>query len=289
MELTPRERVRATLNHQEPDRVPISLGGSANHLTEERFLLLRDHFGFQEISRRTLVGFYTTPDYNPLLDCLGTDMRFIHIRPPHNYIANNLRGEFRPFVDEWGLTHELVSGYYNLSGSPLAEDLTIEKIEKTFTDIRESHIRSMVLNPRTGEVFEANEQESLKNGKKLQTCKGSLFDKARGISTCAYVTKTRIDQARQIIGRVYENRLPLRVSGGSALDLCFVAEGRHIAHVSLGAHTWDVEAGIHMVRKAKGVVITFNHNSRTSSMGLMAAASEAVMDELRSLLGDIIT
>jgi len=129
MELTPRERVRATLNHQEPDRVPISLGGSANHLTEERFLLLRDHFGFQEISRRTLVGFYTTPDYNPLLDCLGTDMRFIHIRPPHNYIANDLRGEFRPFVDEWGLTHELVSGYYNLSGSPLAEDLTIEKIE----------------------------------------------------------------------------------------------------------------------------------------------------------------
>ena len=151
----------------------------------------------------------------------------------------------------------------------------------------ESHIRSMVLNPRTGEVFEASQQESFKNGKKLQTCKGSLFDKSRGISTCAYVTKTKIDLARQIIGRIYENRLPLRVSGGSALDLCFVAEGKHIAHVSLGAHTWDVEAGIHMVRKAGGLVMTFNHNSLTSSMGLMAAASEAVMDELRSLLGDI--
>jgi len=152
----------------------------------------------------------------------------------------------------------------------------------------ERHIRSMVLNPRTGEVFEANQQECFKNGKKIQTCKGSLFDKSRGISTCAYVTKTRIDQARQIIGRIYENRLPLRVSGGSALDLCFVAEGKQIAHVSLGAHTWDVEAGIHMVRKAEGLVMTFNHNPRTSSMGLMAAASEAVMDELRSLLGDII-
>ncbi len=130
MEMTPRERVIATLNHQEPDRVPISLGGSANHLTEERFLLLKEHFGFQEIPRRTLVGFYTTPDYNPLLDCLGTDMRFIHIRPPQqNYIANSMVGEFTPFVDEWGLKHELVSGYYNMGGAPLAENLSIESIE----------------------------------------------------------------------------------------------------------------------------------------------------------------
>lgn len=129
MEMTPRERVIATLNHKEPDRVPISLGGSANHLTEERFLLLKEHFGFRDVPRRTLVGFYTTPDYNPLLDCLGTDMRFIHIRPPQNYIANAMVGEFTPFVDEWGLKHELVSGYYNMGGSPLAKNLSIESIE----------------------------------------------------------------------------------------------------------------------------------------------------------------
>jgi uroporphyrinogen decarboxylase len=130
MEMTPRERVIATLNHKEPDRVPISLGGSANHLTEERFYLLKEHFGFKEIPRRTLVGFYTTPDYNPLLDCLGTDMRFIHIRPPQEkYIANSMVGEFTPFVDEWGLKHELISGYYNMGGAPLAENLSKESIE----------------------------------------------------------------------------------------------------------------------------------------------------------------
>ena len=50
--MTPRERVAAALNHKEPDRVPISLGGSANHLTEQRYVLLRDHFGVQDIPRR---------------------------------------------------------------------------------------------------------------------------------------------------------------------------------------------------------------------------------------------
>jgi uroporphyrinogen decarboxylase len=127
--LTPRERVRLALNHKEPDRVPITLGGSANHLTEQRFELLRDHFGVADIPRRTLVGFYTTPDYNPVLDKLGTDFRFIHIRPPVNYVQNSLLGEFEEFTDEWGLTHRIIGGYYDLAGAPLGEDLTREKID----------------------------------------------------------------------------------------------------------------------------------------------------------------
>ena len=128
--MTPRERVQLTLNHKEPDRVPVTLGGSANHLTEQRYVLLRDHFKVQDVLHRTLVGFYTTPDYNPILEKLGTDFRFIHIRPPKNYIANSMIGEFKEFVDEWGIGHRLVSGYYDLHGAPLGADLTIDQIEK---------------------------------------------------------------------------------------------------------------------------------------------------------------
>lgn len=127
--MTPRQRVRLTLRHQEPDRVPISLGGSANHLTEQLFIKLVEHFKVEKVPRRTLVGFYTTPDYNPILDKLGTDFRFIHIRPPENYVANSMVGDFIEFVDEWGLRHRLVSGYYDLTGSPLANDMTISGID----------------------------------------------------------------------------------------------------------------------------------------------------------------
>jgi len=128
--MTPRQRAEAALNHKEPDRIPISLGGSANHLTEQRYILLRDHFGVNDVPRRTLVGFYTTPDYNPILEKLGTDFRFVHIRPPTSYIPNPMVGEFKEFVDEWGLHHRIVSGYYDMAGAPLASDLSIESIEK---------------------------------------------------------------------------------------------------------------------------------------------------------------
>jgi uroporphyrinogen decarboxylase len=128
--MTPRERVITALNHKEPDRVPITLGGSANHLTEQRYKLLRDHFGLQDIQRRTLVGFYTTPDYNPLLNRLGTDFRFIHIRPPKTYVSNALDGPFKEFDDEWSLHHRLMGGYYDLTNPPLSGDLTLKRIEK---------------------------------------------------------------------------------------------------------------------------------------------------------------
>jgi uroporphyrinogen decarboxylase len=129
--MTPRERVRKALNHQEPDRVPVALGGSAQHLAEQRYVILRDHFGLEDIPRRTLVGFYTTPDYNPVLDGLGTDIRYLHIRPPAGFPENSLldKDQFEEFTDEWGLTHRFSTGYYELAGMPLKESFTKQGIE----------------------------------------------------------------------------------------------------------------------------------------------------------------
>jgi len=129
-QLTSRKRVELTIHHQEPDRVPISLGGSANHLTEDLYQQLKKHFGFEDSGRRTLVGFYSTPDYNPMLDRLGTDMRFLHLRPVPSFIMNEVGSSFQPFTDEWGLKHELLSGYYNLGGEPLGDLETTQDIEK---------------------------------------------------------------------------------------------------------------------------------------------------------------
>lgn len=122
--MTPRERVVAALNHKEPDRVPITLGGSANHLTEQRYVLLCDHFGVQDVPRRTLVGFYTTLDYNLILDKLGTDFRFIHIRPPQDYVSNLMIGalyirlgiDLSPMILGGPQEHSLRAGTENVPG-----------------------------------------------------------------------------------------------------------------------------------------------------------------------------
>lgn len=179
------------------------------------------------------------------------------------------------FIDPVDNTVGLVSGERDISTSVSLK-------------YRGGHLHSAVINPRTGDIYEASDGGSFRNGKRILTCKGSLYDKSKGISTCAYVRKDNINPAQRVLARVFENRLPLRISGGSALDLCFVAEGKHIAHVSLGAHYWDVEAGIHMVEKAQGVVEIIRHYPRSNAVGILAAANRGVMEELKALFGDIL-
>lgn len=148
----------------------------------------------------------------------------------------------------------------------------------------DEYIHSMVLNPRTDEVFEAYEGVSFKNGIKLVTHKGPLHEKTHGVSTCAYVTKTRIPLAKEVLGRILEERLPLRISGGSALDLCRVAEGRSYAHICLIAHHWDVEAGIHILKNAGGAVSISEYFPERSAIGFTGASTSDVLEELKALL-----
>jgi uroporphyrinogen decarboxylase len=100
-------------------------------MAEQRYVILRDHFQVEDIPRRTLVGFYTTPDYNPVLDQLGTDIRYIHIRPPEEFPINSLlnKEDFIEFTDEWGITHRFSTGYYELAGMPLADNFTKQGID----------------------------------------------------------------------------------------------------------------------------------------------------------------
>lgn len=117
--MLPRERVIAALNHHEPDRVPTSLGGSAHKLADSRCELLKQHFGLQGQSPRRLTGAYLSYVDNRVLDALGTDVRYVHLRPPAGYMQN--READGTWVDEWGLRHRVIQGgYYELGGTPLA-------------------------------------------------------------------------------------------------------------------------------------------------------------------------
>lgn len=146
------------------------------------------------------------------------------------------------------------------------------------------HIRSMVLNPRTGEIFEAYGKASYRNGVPLATHKGPLHEKTHGVSTCAYVTALRIPLAKEVIGRMLEERLPLRISGGSALDLCRVAEGRSYAHVCLGAHHWDVEAGIHILLNAGGALQVHEYFPEKRGLRFIGASTGDVLASLNAML-----
>lgn len=118
-EMTPRERVIAALSHEEPDRLPVSLGGTAHKLTDSIYFQLLEHFGIDEPADPVLTGNSISYSDNRLLDALGTDVRFLHMHPPQEYYT--ARYDDGSYEDWWHLTFKKMGDQYMYVHGPLGD------------------------------------------------------------------------------------------------------------------------------------------------------------------------
>ncbi len=78
MSLSPRDRVFIALKHEEPDRVPLALGGGPYGLVDEVYLKLVDYFALKEPVPPFRKGHSISYMDDRLLDKLGTDIRYVY-------------------------------------------------------------------------------------------------------------------------------------------------------------------------------------------------------------------
>jgi uroporphyrinogen decarboxylase len=127
--MTPRERVRAALAHQEPDRVPLDLGSTGNTgITAIAYRRLLSHLGIEaEVVVWDRMQQLAVPDERALLR-LGIDTRGIWPGGPDNRPDRDLEGD--SYEDEWGVARSRPPGgyYYDLVRSPLAGDVTMSDV-----------------------------------------------------------------------------------------------------------------------------------------------------------------
>lgn len=115
--MNPRERVQATLNHQEPDRVPLDLWGSASRIHTGLYLDLAKHLGYEEPGPRLRPG--TTTEYVDyrLSDRLHVDFRHVNVRRPSAAPPRVTSSGDR--VDEWGVGRRDMGGFLAVTHHPL--------------------------------------------------------------------------------------------------------------------------------------------------------------------------
>jgi uroporphyrinogen decarboxylase len=77
VEMTPRERVTQALNHQEPDRVPLALGGGTYGILDEVYLKLVQRLDLGEPVAPFRTGHSVSYMDDRLLEVLQTDTRYI--------------------------------------------------------------------------------------------------------------------------------------------------------------------------------------------------------------------
>ena len=132
-EMTPRERVWTAVNHQEPDRVPLDIGGGAStSIVVEGYENLKGRWGVPGETRIMNKIFRVARLEESVMKRLGSDCRPLGIKPPANWTPPP--AEPGTFTDMWGITwRQAFYGdncyYWELARSPLAE-ASVETLDK---------------------------------------------------------------------------------------------------------------------------------------------------------------
>lgn len=131
-EMTSREWVLAALNHQEPDRVPIDLGqAGGDGITTVAYSNLVSYLGLtpREIKIKHKFAQEALVDED-VLRRFSVDFRFVELSAPDGW--TDIQVSETSYQDEWGGVRTMPPGgyYYDLTGSPLAEDGTLSGIAR---------------------------------------------------------------------------------------------------------------------------------------------------------------
>jgi len=135
MSMTPRERVLAAINHEEPDRVPIMIGVSnATGIKMKPYREVKQLAGIQSedeyIYKWPELG-TALPDEETMVR-LHADVRgVLDLETEHVRECNRTREPHSPYVSSWG-THqiEIKEGEWTSGNPPFSQATTLEELEK---------------------------------------------------------------------------------------------------------------------------------------------------------------
>ena len=125
--MTSYERVKAALEHREPDRLPFDLGGSVlTGINRRAYAKLRRHLGLGELEPRLVDETQQLARVDEdLLARLEVDVACVDPDPPAGptLAKSPVRdGEYWRMVDEWGISWKMpVEGghYFDMTDQPL--------------------------------------------------------------------------------------------------------------------------------------------------------------------------
>ena len=145
-------------------------------------------------------------------------------------------------------------------------------------------LAGVVVNPVTGEVFEASQGGGARLGdRELRVNDDVELSKALVGTGFGYAAERRRTQA-EVLLHVLPRVRDIRRIGSAALDLGAIAAGRLDAFYERGLNPWDHAAGALIVREAGGRVGGVDGGPESGE--LLIAAAPSVYDELEALLSE---
>ncbi|MFZ4615505.1 MAG: uroporphyrinogen decarboxylase family protein [Rectinemataceae bacterium] len=124
--MTPRERVRRAINHEEPDRVPVDNNGIVSSIHEIAYSNLLGHLKLKEEAPLLDVVQRLALNGESVLKALGVDTRYLYPNAPQSWSYDlKLDGTWK---DEFGVTYKRV-GFYSDTVIPALRDKSFAEVK----------------------------------------------------------------------------------------------------------------------------------------------------------------
>lgn len=203
--MIPRERLLSCLEHKEPDRVPLDLGGMMTTIEAGAYDQLKSLLGIESETIKFMRE-HVVPDEN-ILEKLGVDTRYVRMNPSPNRKASNKRED--SYVDEWGIVWRKPKGslYYDPVGSPLHKVQTISELnEYNFPNPRD-HRRVDGLREKARALYRQSKYAIIADAPQQ-----GIFETAfllRGLSNFLEDLALREDFAKELLSRICDYMIGL--------------------------------------------------------------------------------
>ncbi len=129
-ELSHRKRVSMALNHEEPDRVPLDLGGRVSTMMMDAYKNLKDYLKLDDCGYDTINGdWFTVEEFDErILELFDIDFRRVFLKSSSEY--KKKINEDGTWVDELGFTRRYTGMYGEMIDHPIRRAKDIEDIKR---------------------------------------------------------------------------------------------------------------------------------------------------------------
>lgn len=144
-----------------------------------------------------------------------------------------------------------------------------------------------------GVVYEVNHDECFYawkggkawlNGKEIRVTEAAKTTDSLIATGFPYYDFSHIEPYINTLRYLMENSHGLRRLGSAATDLAYLAAGRFEAFWEHGLHTWDIAAGIVIIREAGGKVTDFRGSENLLFSGEIVAANSNYFNEFQKII-----
>ena len=146
-------------------------------------------------------------------------------------------------------------------------------------------VAGVIYNPANDELNVAEKgQGAYQNNQRLRVSgRTDLYDAVVG---CGIPTIGRNGHPQFLkeLGAVMAKTAGIRRAGAAALDMAYVAAGRLDAYWERGVKSWDIAAGVVLVREAGGFVADLRGGDQFIGRGEVVAGNEAIQADILKLV-----